>query len=79
MSMDRQREVEHLNKAEADIGAGETRVTEQVMRIERLRSGGRDTREAERFLQILKRMLAEWQQHREDIIKTIRQIDANLT
>ena len=79
MSIDRQREVEHLNKAEADIGAGEKRVTEQVMLIERLRSDGRDTREAERFLGNLERMLAEWQQHREDIIKTIRQIDANLT
>lgn len=79
MSIDRQREVEHLNKAEADIGAGEKRVTEQVMLIERLRSDERDTREAERFLGNLERMLAEWQQHREDIIKTIRQIDANLT
>ena len=61
----------HLGKAEQDIVDGEVRVSEQLARIENLRSEGRDTRQAEGLLSTLRTTLKEWRAHRAEIFARI--------
>ena len=64
-------EREHLGKAERDIAEGERRITRQMVLIERLRQDGHDTAEAEKLLLTLRETLAEWQTHREEILREL--------
>ncbi|MCB8820905.1 hypothetical protein [Microvirga rosea] len=61
-------EREHLSRAERDITEGETRITRQMLLIERMRLDGHDVSEAERLLLTLQETLAAWQAHREQIL-----------
>ncbi|PVE20656.1 hypothetical protein DC522_30990 [Microvirga sp. KLBC 81] len=64
-------EWEHLAKAERDIAEGERRITRQMLLIEKMLQEGRDTAEAEKLLLILRETLAEWQAHREEILRDL--------
>ena len=66
-------EREHLGRAERDIAEGERRVTRQMLLIERLRQEGHDTAEAEKLLLTLRETLAEWQAHRDEILRNLEQ------
>jgi len=66
-----ERERAHLVKAEADIAAGQTRITEQELRIERDRAAGRSIVLSEQLLQQLNATLAQWVQHRRLILDRI--------
>ncbi|MBB3021536.1 hypothetical protein FHR70_004637 [Microvirga lupini] len=61
----------HLAKAERDIAEGEERITRQMLLIERMNQEGHDTAEAERLLLTLREVLAEWQAHREEILRVL--------
>ncbi|WP_201833803.1 hypothetical protein [Microvirga zambiensis] len=67
---------EHLAKAERDIAEGERRVTRQMILIEKLRHDGHDTVEAEHLLLTLETTLAEWQAHREEILRDLERHSA---
>ena len=64
-------EREHLAKAERDIAEGERRVTRQMLLIEKMRQDGHNTAEAEKLLLALEDTLAEWQAHREEILREL--------
>lgn len=64
-------EREHLAKAERDIAEGERRITGQMLLIEKMRRDGHNTTEAETFLLALQQTLAEWQVHREEILREL--------
>jgi hypothetical protein len=53
-----------LSKAEVDIEEGWSRLRNQQDLLTRMQSNGRDTREAERLVHLLKRTLIEWERHR---------------
>lgn len=72
----RDREIATLGKAEADIVAGEQRITEQFARIEQLRAGGHDVTRAEEVLAVYEANLKEWRTHRARILQRIAEIDA---
>ena len=57
----------HLEKADADIRAGEARVAQQRLLIEELRRDGHDARDAERLLWTMQQSLKAWGAHREVI------------
>ena len=78
MTIDREREVAALAKADADLVLGEQRIAEQRLRIERLRRDGQDLDQAEEMLRAFQASLQEWQTHRASIVQLIRQIDAGL-
>jgi hypothetical protein len=61
----------HLGKAERDIMEGESRVTRQMLLIERLRLGGLDTTEAENLLSSLRKTLVVWHGHRDEILREL--------
>lgn len=58
------REQNLLCKAETDIEQGWGRLRDQQDRVSYLQSSGRDTREAERLVQLMKCTLVEWERHR---------------
>ncbi len=69
-------ERKHLAKADLDIAEGEMRITKQMIRIEMMRQEGFDITEAEKFLGTLQETLAVWQEHREDILRSLAQHEA---
>jgi hypothetical protein len=70
-------EIERANlaRSEEGIAAGEQRITEQIVRIERLRAGGHDMTDAERVLKALQNTLREWQTRRDGILKRIAHLE----
>lgn len=78
MPLDRALEVVRLNQADTHIADSERRVTEQRVRLGQLRADGRATLEAERLLTNLEQMLERLHGHRDEIVRTIAQIDAGL-
>jgi flagellar motility protein MotE (MotC chaperone) len=68
-------EREHLAKADRDIAEGEARISHQVELIERLREGGHSVSDAERLLTTLQQTLETWQNHREEILRTIARLE----
>lgn len=64
-------EERHLAKAKSDIFDGKRRLLEQGDRVRELRAGGHDTGQAERLVELLMRILAEWERHRELIEQRI--------
>jgi len=75
---DRDKEAADLAKAEADVVAGERRVSEQRLRIDHLRSDGHHTALAESLLRTFESTLGEWIAHRDEIVRRIAPIDAGL-
>lgn len=75
MASIREREVEHLGRAEADIADGERRVTQQGVLVEQLRSEGRDASHAEALLATMRGTLAAWVQHRDTILQRLAEIE----
>ena len=71
------KEREHLAKAELDITDGEKRMTEQIIRIQRLRDGGRNTAQAEEMLRTLEETLKAWREHRQTILDTIARLEGD--
>ena len=61
------KEDQEYARFEQMLADGERRVSEQILRIERLRADGHDTTRAERFLAELEKSLEEWRQTRDDI------------
>ena len=53
-----------LSKADSDIEQGWTRLRGQEDLLSWLQATGRDTREAERLVQLMKSTLIEWERHR---------------
>ena len=70
-----ERERVHLGKAEADIAGGQTRITEQELRIERDRAAGRSVALSEQILQQLNATLAQWVEHRRLILERIEVLE----
>ena len=56
-----------LDKADADIAAGERSVAEQLERIAQLEADGHDTGLAERTLWNLQETVEQWREHRKAI------------
>ena len=67
----------HLAKAELDIADGQSRITAQELRIQEMRLKGRDTLRAEELLVTLQATLVQWRAHREEILRTIRRLEAS--
>ena len=61
-----------LALADYHVAEGERRITRQVACLECCRAAGHDTQQAERRLSELERDLAEWQEHRAEILRTTR-------
>jgi hypothetical protein len=59
LSLERQ----HLSRAELDIAQGWTRLHHQQDLLSWLHATGRDTREAERLLLLMQRILVQWERH----------------
>jgi hypothetical protein len=78
MGMDREAEVQRLNEADRHIAKAERQITEQRILVERLRTGGHDTHEAERLLKAMEETLAAEYEHRKLTVEMIDQIDAGL-
>lgn len=74
--MDRNAEVQRLAEADRHISGAERTVSHQMMEIQQLREHGHSTVLAEQTLAIFQRTLAEMQEHRKVIIRTIEDIDA---
>lgn len=53
-----------LVKADRDIDEGWQRIRDQEDRVRGLMSGGHDTRQAERLVELLRQTLTEWERHR---------------
>lgn len=68
-------EREHLLQADRDIADGERRITAQTLLVERLRTAGHDTREAERLLLNLRQTLETWRDHRDAILHEIARLE----
>jgi len=62
-----QRVEESRTKFEKWVTDGESRITEQMLLLERLWADGHDTTRAERFLETLEKSLNEWHQTRTDV------------
>ena len=68
-------ERDHLARADDDIAQAERRITVQMLRIDRLRQGEHDTREAEKLLTALQRTLDTWNEHRTEIVREIARLE----
>lgn len=53
-----------LVKADRDIDEGWQRIRDQEDRVRGLMSGGHNTRQAERLVELLRQTLTEWERHR---------------
>ena len=69
------KERQHLDRADADIAAGEGRVTEQIALIERLAVQGQNTTEAQKLLQSYQETLETWREHRQLIVEEIERLE----
>jgi len=65
-----------LDTAERHITAAEHRIGAQALRVESLRKGGHDTKEAERLLEAMRQMTTQLHQHRELILQQIARLKA---
>lgn len=72
------RELRHLSKANEHIAKAEYAISEQTLRVERLRGDGHDTKLAEETLRAFEVDLTMLLGHREAIIRAIEQIDQAL-
>ncbi|WP_407189376.1 hypothetical protein [Bradyrhizobium centrosematis] len=61
-----------LEKADQDIDDGWRRIRDQEDRVRELMAGGRDTRQAQRLVDLLKQTLIEWERHRVLIDQRVR-------
>lgn len=73
--MDRNAEQRRLDEADFHIANAERNITDQRNQIEKLRSDGHDTKLAEETLKQFEATLAQMHEHRDQIIKTIADID----
>jgi hypothetical protein len=60
-----------LAKAEQDIVDGERRISEQMLRLERLHAEDKETDQGEMLLKTLEATLVQWRMHREEILHRI--------
>ncbi len=67
-----------LVKADIDIRLGQNRILEQQDAILEQQRKGRESREAERFLHLLRRTLVQWQEHRTLILLRIHHLETRL-
>ena len=72
---DLQKEHEDLAKAELDIIAGEKRITEHIVRIQKMKDTGQSTTRAEEMLRTLEETLEAWRGHRQAILDTIARLE----
>jgi hypothetical protein len=75
---EREFEMRHLALADRHISRAEQIVTEAGTNIERLRRNGYDVELLERALEVHQHSLQTMYEHRDIIIRTIRQIDRGL-
>lgn len=61
-----------LEKADQDIDDGWQRIRDQEDRVRELMAGGRDARQAQRLVDLLKQTLIEWERHRVLIEQRVR-------
>jgi hypothetical protein len=76
--LDRQTEELRLARADRHITVAERHITEQRLRVDRLRADGHDTRTAEEMLREFEANLKTLREHRQIIVRTIEQIDNGL-
>ncbi len=67
-----------LGEADRHIAVAERNVTEQQLRLDKLRADGHDTKTAEEMLRGFEGVLNTLREHRQMIVKTIDQIDKGL-
>ena len=68
-------EKKHLAQADRDIAMGEERIARQAELIEEMRESGQSVIEAEKLLRTLRQCLETWQDHREEILRTIIRLE----
>jgi hypothetical protein len=73
-----QTEREHLAKAERDIKDGWLRLHRQEQTVADLRSGGHNTSEAERLVELTSKTLEQWERHRSLIEQRILYLKGRL-
>jgi hypothetical protein len=73
------REQNLLCKAETDIEQGWGRLRDQQDLVSYLQSAGRDTREADRLVQLMKRTLVEWERHRRLIEQRVAYLEKGVS
>ncbi|WP_376091676.1 hypothetical protein ACE7GA_22185 [Roseomonas sp. CCTCC AB2023176] len=66
----------HLAKAERDVADGKARIMRQADLVGRLRAEGRDVAQAEALLSTMRQSLEAWQDHREEILRTIARLES---
>lgn len=69
-------ERQHLVKANQNIEEGRKRLVDQEQRLATLLSSRHDTHQAERFIDLLKRILAQWERHRFLIEQRVGHLEA---
>jgi hypothetical protein len=70
--MDREIELEHLRKADADIVKGRERIERQQALVARLKRDGHDVSAAMALLQTMQETLAVMEEHRRTILAELR-------
>jgi hypothetical protein len=73
--MNREIELRHLSAADAHVAKAERVISEQMMKVEKLRVDGHDTALAEKILRTFEANLQTLREHRDLIIRTIERID----
>jgi predicted transcriptional regulator len=72
-------EQNQLSKAETDIEQGWSRLRNQQDLFSELQRTGRDTRQAERLVQLMKRSLVEWERHRRLIEQRVAYLEKEVS
>jgi septal ring factor EnvC (AmiA/AmiB activator) len=72
-------EQQQLSKAETDIEQGWSRLRNQQDLFSELQRSGKDTREAERLVQLMKRTLMEWERHRRLIEQRVAYLEKQVS
>ena len=69
------REHDHLVKAEVGIEQGWGRLRNQQDLVHHMQNAGRDTRQAEQLVELMKHSLVEWERHRRLIEQRIAYLE----
>jgi hypothetical protein len=66
----------HLARAERDIVEGQARIARQVELLDRLGPRSQDRKQGEALLQVFRQTLQAWQEHRDEILRTIARLES---
>ena len=68
-------EKDHLAQAERDLAEGQARIARQSVLVEHMQNAGQDVTQAEALLDNFRQTLSAWQDHRDEILRTIARLE----